>query len=57
MARLVGSAREAGTLRRDIEPVDVLRLAHEVATASEPAGGEGKPIRRYLGLLMEGLRP
>ncbi|MEU3147054.1 helix-turn-helix domain-containing protein [Streptomyces sp. NPDC006999] len=57
VARLVGAAQAAGTLRRDIEPVDVLRLAHGVATASELADGEGKHIRRYLGLLTEGLRP
>ncbi|WAX80661.1 TetR/AcrR family transcriptional regulator [Streptomyces sp. KMM 9044] len=57
VARLVGAAQDAGTLRRDIEPVDVLRLAHGVATASGLADGEGKHIRRYLGLLTEGLRP
>ncbi|MFD3734851.1 TetR/AcrR family transcriptional regulator [Streptomyces sp. NPDC058632] len=57
VARLVGTAQEAGALRRDIEPVDVLRLAHGVATASELADGEGTHIRRYLGLLTEGLRP
>ncbi|AMW09744.1 transcriptional regulator [Streptomyces qaidamensis] len=53
--RLVRAAQEAGTLRRDVEPVDVLRLAHGVATASELADGEGRHIRRYLTLLMEGL--
>ncbi|WP_371102595.1 TetR/AcrR family transcriptional regulator [Streptomyces sp. PU_AKi4] len=56
VSRLVGAAREAGVLRRDVEPVDVLRLAHGVATASELAGGEGTQIRRYLELLMTGLR-
>ncbi|MFD5228305.1 TetR/AcrR family transcriptional regulator [Streptomyces qaidamensis] len=53
--RLVRAAQEAGTLRRDVEPVDVLRLAHGVATASELADGEGRQIRRYLTLLTEGL--
>ncbi|MGA5205013.1 TetR/AcrR family transcriptional regulator [Streptomyces variegatus] len=53
--RLVRAAQEEGTLRRDVEPVDVLRLAHGVATASELADGEGRHIRRYLTLLMEGL--
>ncbi|MDN0195006.1 TetR/AcrR family transcriptional regulator [Streptomyces sp. S.PNR 29] len=56
-ARLATAAQEEGTLRRDVEPVDVLRLAHGVATASELADAEGKCIRRYLSLLMEGLRP
>jgi AcrR family transcriptional regulator len=53
--RLVRAAQEAGTLRQDVEPVDVLRLAHGVATASELADGEGRQIRRYLTLLTEGL--
>ncbi|MER5211677.1 helix-turn-helix domain-containing protein [Streptomyces sp. NPDC002838] len=56
-ARLVGAAQEEGTLRRDVDPIDVLRLAHGVATASELADGEGTHIRRYLALLTEGLRP
>ncbi|CAL9557024.1 hypothetical protein SUDANB6_04584 [Streptomyces sp. enrichment culture] len=55
-ARLVGAAQAEGTLRRDVEPVEVLRLAHGVTTASELADGEGKTIRRYLSLLTEGLR-
>ncbi|MFF8035408.1 TetR/AcrR family transcriptional regulator [Streptomyces sp. NPDC016626] len=53
---LVDAAREAGVLRPDVEPVDVLRLAHGVATASELAGGEGAHLRRYLELVMAGLR-
>ncbi|MFI5675900.1 TetR/AcrR family transcriptional regulator [Streptomyces cellulosae] len=56
-ARLVAAAQREGTLRRDVEPVDILRLAHGVATASELADAEGKHIRRYLALLTEGLRP
>lgn len=56
-ARLAGAAQEEGTLRPDVEPVDILRLAHGVATASELADGEGRQIRRYLSLLTEGLRP
>ncbi|MFH8498249.1 TetR/AcrR family transcriptional regulator [Streptomyces coeruleorubidus] len=55
--RLVRAAQEEGTLRRDVEPVDVLRLAHGVSTAAELADGEGEHIRRYLSLLTEGLRP
>ncbi|MDQ0403097.1 TetR/AcrR family transcriptional regulator [Streptomyces sp. NBC_01723] len=55
--RLVRAAQEAGTLRRDVEPVEVLRLVHGVVTAAEAAGGEdgGTAVRRYLSLLMEGL--
>jgi AcrR family transcriptional regulator len=54
--RLVEAAQREGTLRGDVLPVEVLRLAHGVASASELADGEGKHIRRYLTLLMEGLR-
>lgn len=55
--RLVRAAQEEGTLRRDVEPIDVLRLAHGVTTAAEPADEEDGHIRRYLTLLTEGLRP
>ncbi|MET8570900.1 helix-turn-helix domain-containing protein [Streptomyces sp. NPDC004783] len=55
-ARLVGAAQEAGALRRDVEPIDVLRLVHGIVTASEAAGEvDGTAVRRYLSLLMEGL--
>jgi AcrR family transcriptional regulator len=55
--RLVEAAQAEGTLRADIEPIEVLRLAHGVATASELANGRGEQIDRYLALLTEGLRP
>ncbi|MEU6095670.1 helix-turn-helix domain-containing protein [Streptomyces sp. NPDC047079] len=55
--RLVRAAQREGSLRADIEPIEILRLAHGVATASELADGEGRHIRRYLSLLTEGLRP
>ncbi|WP_427923217.1 TetR/AcrR family transcriptional regulator [Streptomyces sp. cg40] len=55
--RLVEAAQQEGTLRKDIEPIEVLRLAHGVSTASELANGQGKYIRRYLSLLTDGLRP
>ncbi|MET8634472.1 TetR/AcrR family transcriptional regulator [Streptomyces sp. NPDC004096] len=55
--RLVEAAQREGTLREDLEPIEVLRLAHGVATASELADGRGEHIRRYLSLLTHGLRP
>ncbi|MEU1041256.1 TetR/AcrR family transcriptional regulator [Streptomyces sp. NPDC005551] len=54
--RLVGAAQREGTLRGDVEPVEVLRLVHGVVTASELGSGGGTCIRRYLSLLTEGLR-
>ncbi|MFE1251403.1 TetR/AcrR family transcriptional regulator [Streptomyces sp. NPDC058741] len=56
-ARLVRAAQRAGALRGDVEPVEVLRLAHGMATASELADADGGQLRRYLTLLTEGLRP
>ncbi|MEV6944211.1 helix-turn-helix domain-containing protein [Streptomyces sp. NPDC051172] len=55
--RLVAAAKRDGALREDVEPIEILRLAHGVATASELANGEGTYIRRYLSLLTDGLRP
>ncbi|GLP68347.1 transcriptional regulator [Streptomyces sp. TUS-ST3] len=54
--RLVSAAREEGALRGDVEPMELLRLAHGVAGAAELDGGGGESIRRYLTLLTEGLR-
>ncbi|MCX5556731.1 TetR/AcrR family transcriptional regulator [Streptomyces sp. NBC_00038] len=54
--RLVDAAQREGTLRGDVLPIEVLRLAHGVATASELANGGSAHIRRYLSLLTEGLR-
>ncbi|MCW1093304.1 MULTISPECIES: TetR/AcrR family transcriptional regulator [Streptomyces] len=54
--RLVRAAQEAGALRADVEPVEVLRLLHGVVTAAEAADEvDGTAVRRYLSLLMEGL--
>ncbi|MEU2064435.1 helix-turn-helix domain-containing protein [Streptomyces sp. NPDC013455] len=54
--RLVEAAQAEGTLRPDVEPVEVLRLVHGVTAAAELGGGRTEEIRRYLRLLLEGLR-
>ncbi|MBL1086429.1 TetR/AcrR family transcriptional regulator [Streptomyces actinomycinicus] len=56
VTRLVEAAQAEGTLRGDVEPIEVLRLAHGVASAAELAGTGERGIRRYLALLTEGLR-
>ncbi|MEW2288906.1 helix-turn-helix domain-containing protein [Streptomyces sp. NPDC047841] len=56
VTRLVQAAQAEGTLRRDVEPIDVLRLTHGVTSAAELAGAGEREIRRYLELLTEGLR-
>jgi AcrR family transcriptional regulator len=54
--RLVMAAQREGTLRGDVESIDVLRLAHGVSSASELSNGGPQHLRRYLRLLTEGLR-
>ncbi|WEO98162.1 helix-turn-helix domain-containing protein [Streptomyces sp. FXJ1.172] len=56
-SRLIEAAQAEGSLRADLEPMELLRLAHGVARASEMADAQGNRIRRYLTLLTEGLRP
>ncbi|MER5718202.1 helix-turn-helix domain-containing protein [Streptomyces sp. NPDC002132] len=56
-ARLVAAAQREGALRADVTPMELLRLAHGLATAAELTDGGGDSIRRYVTLLTEGLRP
>src|ERR1700744_3133040 len=51
--RLMTRAQEAGMLRADIKPIDVLRLVHGVVIATEQAPDE---TDRLLGLMLDGLR-
>jgi len=51
--RLMTRAQDAGMLRDDIKPVDVLRLVHGVVIATEQAPEE---TDRLLGLMLDGLR-
>ncbi len=51
--RLMTRAQDAGMLRDDIKPIDVLRLVHGVVIATEQAPEE---TDRLLGLMLDGLR-
>ena len=51
--RLMTRAQDAGMLRDDIKPIDVLRLVHGVVIATEQAPEE---TDRLLGLMLAGLR-
>ncbi|OLF18857.1 TetR family transcriptional regulator [Actinophytocola xanthii] len=55
VAALLEPARAAGAVRANLEPSDLLRLGHGVATACEHADGEG--IERLLSVVLAGLRP
>ncbi|HUC15930.1 MAG TPA: hypothetical protein VMS00_15880, partial [Acidimicrobiales bacterium] len=51
--RLMTRAQQAGMLRDDIKPIDVLRLVHGIVIATERTPDE---TDRLLGLMLDGLR-
>jgi AcrR family transcriptional regulator len=51
--RLMVRAQQAGLLRDDIKPIDMLRLVHGAVIATEQSPGE---TDRLLGLMLDGLR-
>lgn len=53
-ARLLTHAQQAGALRPDIEPQDVLRLVHGIVIATERAPQD---TDRLLSIMFDGLRP
>jgi AcrR family transcriptional regulator len=54
LGRLLTRAQEAGAIRTDIEPADILRLVHGVGIASESAPEHAD---RLLSYVLDGLRP
>lgn len=50
--KLIARAQRAGTVRRDVKPADVSTLVKSVLQAAPPAHW-----RRYLGVVLDGLRP
>jgi AcrR family transcriptional regulator len=53
VAAVVGRAQEAGVIRADVTPTDVLRLGHGVAAATEHAPDSAD---RLLTVMLDGLR-
>jgi AcrR family transcriptional regulator len=51
---LLEPAQEAGVIRSDVEPADVLRLVHGVAVAAESVPDQADKL---LGIVLDGLRP
>jgi AcrR family transcriptional regulator len=51
--RLMARAQDAGLLRDDVKPIDVLRMVHGVVIATEQVPEE---TDRLLGLVLDGLR-
>ncbi|MEV4419185.1 TetR/AcrR family transcriptional regulator [Patulibacter sp. NPDC049589] len=56
-AELLERAQDAGVVRRDAEPGDVLRLVYGIAWATDNAGDDTALVDRMLGLVLDGLRP
>lgn len=52
---LLGRAKEAGLVRPDVQPADVLRLSHGLILASDAAPSDPGQADRMLGLLIDGL--
>ncbi|WP_329115510.1 TetR/AcrR family transcriptional regulator [Streptomyces sp. NBC_01465] len=52
---LLADAQKAGAVRADLEPTELLRLTHAVATATELGAGAPQEIGRYLTLMLEGI--
>jgi AcrR family transcriptional regulator len=56
---LLTAAQEAGDVRADVEPIDLLRLVHGVALSVDYVQEAEKPaaMDRMLALVLDGLRP
>jgi AcrR family transcriptional regulator len=55
MVRQVERAQEAGLVRRDIQPADVMRLVHGLIMADNAAPGDEGQAERMLSLVVAGL--
>ncbi|GAA1368812.1 TetR/AcrR family transcriptional regulator [Streptomyces beijiangensis] len=53
---LLAAAQKAGAVRADLEPTELLRLTHAVATATELGTGTPQQVGRYLSLMLDGIR-
>jgi AcrR family transcriptional regulator len=55
---IVEAAKAAGVLREDIAATDLPMLAAGAASSCQTAGGDAPDLwRRYLGIMLDGLRP
>jgi AcrR family transcriptional regulator len=54
---LLARAQEAGVVRADVNPTDVIRLVHGVSMVTEHAPADPGQADRMLTLILDGLRP
>lgn len=57
LCRVADRAKESGDLREDAEATDLPMLAAAAAGTCQTAGGAPDLWRRYLGIMLDGLRP
>jgi len=55
--RVAARAQDAGLLRADVEATDLPMLAAAAASTCQAAGGASELWRRYLVIMLDGLRP
>ena len=53
---VVGHAQEAGVVRADADPADLMRLVHAISMTTEWAGDDIEQADRLLALVLDGLR-
>jgi AcrR family transcriptional regulator len=56
-ALLLARAQEAGAVRRDVDPADVIALVNAVVWTAEQRPEDGGRTGRLLSLVLDGLRP
>src|SRR5215470_7350041 len=54
---LLARAQQAGAVRADVNPTDLIRLVHGVSMVTEYAPGDPGQADRMLTLILDGLRP
>ena len=55
-ADVVGHAQEAGVVRADADPADLMRLVHAISMTTEWAGDDNEQADRLLALVLDGLK-
>jgi AcrR family transcriptional regulator len=55
-ADILSSAQQAGVVRADADPADLMRLVHAISMTTEWAGDDNEQADRLLALVLDGLR-
>ncbi len=55
-ADILTGAQDAGVVRADADPADLMRLVHAISMTTEWAGGDNEQADRMLALVLDGLK-